>query len=288
VYVAVRSFDQIVALAPPAAKSTVMLISRPVMSTKDRSACGIPSRQTQTPLIATPSSSGSNVALVVPIAESTRPQFGSSPCRAHLSRLLRDTARPASTASASVAALMTSIRMSLVAPSASAIRARARSAHTDSTAMASSTELGVTPLAPLASKRTLSFVDMQPSESTRSKVRDVAVRRMASSSAASATASVVRTTSIVARPGASMPAPLAMPPTVKPLPSASAVFGTESVVMMAFAALAPPLAERPAVATSIPASNSDIGSRSPIRPVEHTATSIGPHPSTSATFSAER
>ena len=74
--------------------------------------------------------------------------------------------------------------------------------------------------APLASSSTVSLVDMQPSESTRSNV----VRAVAARSApveqrpASATASVVRTTSIVASPGASMPAPLAMPPTTKPAP----------------------------------------------------------------------
>ena len=55
----------------------------------------------------------------------------------------------------------------------------------------------------------------------RSRGSRRAARRRAS--AASATASVVRTTSIVASPGASMPAPLAMPPTVKPSPSTTRV-----------------------------------------------------------------
>ena len=66
---------------------------------------------------------------------------------------------------------------------------------------------------PLAITMTASFVDMHPSESIRSKLTEVACRRAALSAAAGTSASVVMKTSIVARPGASMPAPLAMPPT---------------------------------------------------------------------------
>ena len=58
-----------------------------------RSSAAAPSRQTQTPLSATSRCSGSNAASVVPTAARTRPQLGSSPWRAHLSRLLRATAR---------------------------------------------------------------------------------------------------------------------------------------------------------------------------------------------------
>lgn len=100
------------------------------------------------------------------------------------------------------------------------------------------------PLAPDASSSTVSLVDMQPSESTRSKVVRVAARRAASSAGLSTSASVVRTTSMVARPGASMPAPLAIPPTVQPSPPATAVLCTVSVVLMAMAALAAVFAER--------------------------------------------
>ena len=71
---------------------------------------------------------------------------------------------------------------------------------------------GVMPLAPLAITVTVSLVDMQPSESSRSKLTRVAARSAASRSAAGTTASVVSTTSMVASCGASMPAPLAMPP----------------------------------------------------------------------------
>jgi hypothetical protein len=71
---------------------------------------------------------------------------------------------------------------------------------------------------PLAISSTVSLVDMQPSESMRSKVVRVAARRARSQSAGPITASVVITTSMVASAGASMPAPLAIPPTVKQAP----------------------------------------------------------------------
>ena len=102
---------------------------------------------------------------------------------------------------------------------------RARSSHTAVTAASRSSCAGAVPEAPLASSSTVSLVDMQPSVSTRSKVTRVALRSTESSVAASATASVVTTTSMVASDGASMPAPLAMPPTVKPSPVAVASLG---------------------------------------------------------------
>ena len=71
---------------------------------------------------------------------------------------------------------------------------------------------GATPDAPLAITSTVSLVDMQPSVSSRSKVVAVAVRSAASSRAGSRSASVVSTHSMVASPGASIPAPLAIPP----------------------------------------------------------------------------
>ncbi len=95
------------------------------------------------------------------------------------------------------------------------------------------------PLAPLAMTVTVSLVDMQPSESSRSKLTRVAARSAVSRSAAGTTASVVMTTSIVASCGASMPAPLAIPPIDQPLPSTTACLLTESVVMIASAAACP-------------------------------------------------
>jgi hypothetical protein len=167
-------------------------------------------------LIETSSWCGSKTAAVVPTAASTRPQLGSLPNTAHLNRLLRATERATSSASSSLAAVRTSTAMSWCAPSASATSWRARLAHTSVTALVSSSRPAVTPDAPDASRTTVSLVDMHPSESTRSKVTAVADRRTWSSDVASTTTSVVRTTSMVARAGLSMPAPLAIPPTDHP------------------------------------------------------------------------
>src|SRR6266567_3607464 len=99
-YAVVRSFVQTVAACGPADRSIVMVTPRPRMSTFDLSSPALPPRQTQTPLIATLSRSGSKAASVVPTAATTRPQLGSAPARAHFSRLLRATARAAVSASA--------------------------------------------------------------------------------------------------------------------------------------------------------------------------------------------
>src|SRR5690606_22277863 len=90
--------------------------------------------------------------------------------------------------------------------------------------------------------------------------------------------SVVMTHSMVAMPGASMPAPLAMPPMLQPAPptaaaSTTTVLGTVSVVMMATAASWPPASDSAAAAASTPLSSVSMGSRTPMRPVEHTPTS---------------
>ncbi|MNI69101.1 hypothetical protein D3C73_1248320 [compost metagenome] len=88
-----------------------------------------------------------------------------------------------------------------------------------------------------------------------------------------------------------MPAPLAMPPTVNCLPSASvpvktASLDTLSVVMIAVAAAEPPSSDSSRKAASTPGRILSMGNCSPIRPVEHTTTSEAEIPSTSATFSA--
>ncbi len=148
-----------------------------------------------------------------------------------------------------------------------------------------SSDVGVIPLAPLAITVTVSLVDMQPSESSRSKLTRVAARSAVSSSGAGTTASVVSTTSIVASWGASMPAPLAIPPTDQPAPSTTTCLLTESVVMIASAA-ARPWGPRAAWAASTPSSRCWRSFASPIRPVEQTTTSTAPMPSRSATRSA--
>jgi hypothetical protein len=149
-----------------------------------------------------------------------------------------------------------------------------------------SSGVGVIPDAPLHSTLTVSLVDMQPSESSRSKLARVAARSARSAVAASTTASVVSTTSMVASCGASMPAPLAIPPIVQPLPSTTTCLLTESVVMIAAAASGPPSDDRVASAASMPLSTSSRSFFSPISPVEQTTTSMAPAPSPAATRSA--
>ncbi len=127
---------------------------------------------------------------------------------------------------------------------------------------------------------------MQPSESSRSKLTRVAARRAVSRSSTLAAASVVSTTSIVASWGASMPAPLAIPPTDQPAPSTTTCLGTVSVVMIARAASSPPSAPSPAYAASTPARTCARSLASPISPVEQTTTSTAPIARWSATRSA--
>ena len=124
----------------------------------------------------------------------------------------------------------------------------------------------------------MSLVEQLPSTSSRSNVVAVAALRAARSASGLATASVVMTQSIVASDGASIPAPLAIAPTVQLSWCSATCLGTVSVVMMARAASSPPVSP-PAISwttSRTPARTLSIGSRSPIRPVEHTATSIAP------------
>ena len=64
---------------------------------------------------------------------------------------------------------------------------------------------------------------------------------------------------VVAMFGASMAAPLAIPPTVKPPPSTTASFRTVSVVMIAWAASAPPAGDNALASFGIPVSRQSIG-----------------------------
>src|SRR5215218_4826571 len=91
---------------------------------------------------------------------------------------------------------------------------------------------------------------------------------------------------MVARLGASIPAPFAMPPTVQPSRCCTVVLGTESVVMIARAASAPPSSESAFTAAVTPAVSLSRGSRTPISPVLATATSMAPMPSSFAACSA--
>ena len=94
------------------------------------------------------------------------------------------------------------------------------------------------------------------------------------------------TASIVARHGWIIPAPFAIPPTVKPSRSTTAVFGPASVVRIASAAVGPPPGESAAAAASTPASSFSMGSRGPMTPVESTTTCSGASPSAAAAWAA--
>ena len=112
----------------------------------------------------------------MPTAASTRPQLGSEPNSAVLTRLSRATTRAAVSASSSDAAPVTVTTTRLVTPSASACSCAHRSSHTRSTASSRSLWLGAMSLAPEASSSTVSLVEQLPSTSRRSKVIAVARR----------------------------------------------------------------------------------------------------------------
>ena len=72
----------------------------------------------------------------------------------------------------------------------------------------------------------MSLVVVQPSTTMRlNDVADAGAQRLAAASSGSAAASVVSTASIVAMFGASIAAPLAMPPMTQPSPVTTTCFG---------------------------------------------------------------
>src|SRR5918998_968801 len=283
-----RSVVSTVACPSPRCRSISTVMSRPDRSAFVRSAATVPPRQSSSPLIRISSVPAVTVAAEAPTAAAIRPQLASEPKKAVLTRLSRATARAARIASASLAAPQTVIAISLVTPSASACKLLTSWWHTRCTAAVNSARSGITPDAPDASSRTVSLVEQVPSMSRRSKVSVVAERNTASKVTSSTAASVVSTHSMVAKPGATMPAPLANPPTIQPVPATAACLGTVSVVSTAVAAARPAsgVAASAAAALSTPESTASIGSRSPISPVEQTATSTAPQSSTVATRSA--
>ncbi len=129
----------------------------------------------------------------------------------------------------------------------------------------------------------MSLVDWQPSTLRQLKVVSTAERSALEPSEASRTASVVRNASIVAMSGRSIPAPLAIPPTVTPPVRRTLDFGTESVVMIAVAAWSDPSGDIRATRLGRAPSMRRRGSTVPIGPVEHISTSRGSQPSSSAT-----
>ena len=113
------------------------------------------------------------------------------------------------------------------------------------------------------------MVDVQPSTVIVLNDAATASRSAVCKVAASTAASVVQRASMVAMFGASMAAPLAMPPTVNPSPETTTSFGTVSVVMMALAASAADSARpvRAITIGSISGMTWSIGNGMPIRPV---------------------
>ena len=135
----------------------------------------------------------------------------------------------------------------------------------------------------------MSLVDMQPSESIRSKVVAVAARSTASRRGG-VDDRVGRDDDEHRREGrgehAGSLGHAADRPAVAVAPSPSSA--RVSVVMIASAATGPPSAARAAAAASTPPRSRSIGSRSPMRPVEQTTTSPAATPRSPATCSAVR
>ena len=115
--------------------------------------------------------------------------------------------------------------------------------------------MGSLPAAPLASTSTVSFVLGHPSTTSALKLPSTAASSACCSGPGSTATSVVSTASIVAIDGASIAAPLAMPPTVAARGAGSSTgctvtLRTVSVVSMASAAATPPAASAVSCAPS--------------------------------------
>ena len=153
-----------------------------------------------------------------------------------------------------------------------------------------SAPLAVTPLAPLASATSVSFVDSEPSTDTRLSDASAARRSNSASTAGSTIASVVAVTMVVATSGRIIPAPLPITP-MRTSPPLSAqvtmlVLAHASVVRIASAAAAPPVPESSPAACAMPRSTASIGRGLPITPVEQTTTSPAEMPSACAVAAA--
>ena len=206
-------------------------------------------------------------------------------------------ARAARRASASLAAPVTRMSITLVPPSASATIWCAKLAHTASraasNAAASADPSAISPApfiaSPLASSTIVSLVDMCPSTVRRLKVAPAARTSIARRTAGSIAASVARNASVVAMFGAIMPTPFADPPIVTVRPAmrirAPACFGRVSVVRIARAKAASALgpAARRARALGMPGRTFSIGRKCPMTPVDATRTASEGQPISRAT-----
>ena len=180
---------------------------------------------------------------------------------------------------------LTVIETVLVDPSASAISCAASEPQISMRAASNSDSTSATPDAPLPIRSTVSLVDVQPSESMRLNVRS-ATRANISCASPGRTASVITTDNIVARAGASIPAPFATPAKSTPLIDEAATFGTLSVVMIARETSSSDSNFSAVAIDSRPEMILGIGKSSPISPVEHTTTSPDEILRSSPTFSA--
>ena len=135
--------------------------------------------------------------------------------------------------------------------------------------------LGYGPATPEASAITVSLVERQASVINTLKLVDTAARSIWRRSDDATSASVVITASIVAILGASMAAPLAMPPTTAPLlPTATTVsLRWVSVVRMASAASAPE-GPRPATRSGTPPRIAEAGTRQASKASSHDSTPL--------------
>jgi hypothetical protein len=145
--------------------------------------------------------------------------------------------------------------------------------------------------APLASRNTVSFVEVSPSIVIALNVTSTASTSARCSTGGDTTASVVMKPSIVAMLGAIMPAPLAMPPTWN-VPAGvdtetAAALGLTSVVMIAHAASWWARRESDRAAKSAPPRILPGSSCTPITPVDAIRTWLAAQPRADATTSAE-
>ena len=192
--------------------------------------------------MATSSWSGSNAARVVPIAASTRPQLGSLPNSAHLSRLLRAMLRPTSTASSSLGGAgdldADLLGRALGVGDAAARRDRRTPARS---ASAKSSGSGRCRSAPLDSS-THGVVGRHAAvgvDAVEGLPRGRAQRLVGGDGVDLGVGGDHAQHRRQSRARA-CPAPLAMPPTVHPSPVTTACLATVSVVRIASAASAPP------------------------------------------------
>mmetsp|Transcript_25671 Transcript_25671/g.48671 ORF Transcript_25671/g.48671 Transcript_25671/m.48671 type:complete len:345 (+) Transcript_25671:524-1558(+) len=222
-----------------------------------------------------------------------RPQLGSRPKMADLTREEPTTDLAMHSASASVAAPVTSHSISTVAPSPSHAMHLASACSSTVSASPSSLASGLAgsemiglPAAPLARPSTQSFVEVSPSTVIWLKLLTEAVRTRDRQRDVSTAASHVTTPSMVAMLGWIMPDPLEQPPMLTSTPPRlilrAADLEARSVVVMAVAAARPEASSSPSAAASegSAASISVILMRLPMTPVDSSMMSLGSTPIT--------